>query len=203
MTIAILMGRTIAAMACIILPFESSIASWLLISLAGVQCYFNHRFRLIYQNGDTMFLIGFSAMAVAALDPRDSMLHAAAFAFLAFNVLLAYFMSGLDKLKSTHWRSGSLLVEIFWNHPHRFEPIGRLLTRHRSLAFVGSWSVILLELLFPLCVLMPEPFFYGYLAAGLFFHIAVSFTMGLHGFLWSFASTYPALYYVHAAWWFS
>lgn len=193
----VLAARAGAAAACLVLPFVSPALPWLLASLVAAQAYYNHRFRPIHQGADTMFLVGLCAVWVAALDPHDPPLRAAALGFLAFQVLLAYVMSGWDKLKSQRWRSGGLLPLIFCDSAHRFAPLGEVFTRRRALAFAANWSIILLELLFPVCLLLPQPGFLAVLAAGAAFHLIVAFTMGLHGFFWSFVSSYPAIYFIY------
>jgi hypothetical protein len=59
-----------------------------------------------------------------------------------------------------------------------------------------AWSVIVLETLFPLCVIVHPPLFWVFLLWGLGFHIFCAFFMGLNNFVWAFVATYPALLFV-------
>ena len=118
--------------------------------------------------------------------------------FLAFRCMLAYVMAGLDKLKSPLWRDGTRLLQIYRDGNHRFPWIGNLMHRRLVLAAAGAWSVTLLELLFPLCLVLPPAGFWIFIAGGLLFHAMIAFTMGLHGFWWGFTATYPGVYFAHA-----
>lgn len=191
----ILAGRGLVAFLCLFLPFDAAVMPWLLGGLFGAQAYLNHRLKTIHEGSDTMFLIGLAAVAAAALEPAEPRLRVAALVFFAVQLLLAYFAAGWDKLRAASWRNGSLVTRALRHGAHRFEPLGNVLARRRLAAVVFSWHVILLELLFPLCVLLPWPAFWIFVAVGIAFHVAVAFCMGLHGFLWSFVAGYPALYF--------
>ena len=75
------------------------------------------------------------------------------------------------------------------------EPLADWLAVHRTFARNLARSVILLELFFPLCVVLPAPLFFAVLGAGAIFHVSIAISMGLHGFFWSFVATYPAFYF--------
>lgn len=196
-TLVVLSLRVGACAVCMVLPLTAPMVSGALFLLLASQAYYNHRFRIIHQGADTMFLLGLAAVAIASLDPRNPLLLASALCFLALEVLLAYFMAGWDKLKSFRWRSGNLLPLILRDSMHRFPLLGNTLASRKSFAVLASWSVILLELLFPLCLILPAPALVAVLLSGIVFHLTVSITMGLHGFFWSFVGAYPAIYFSH------
>lgn len=193
----LLAARCAAAAACLGLPFTSATIPWLLGYLAWSQAYWNRRFRLIANAADVMFLIGLSAMFTASLDAADAQLQGIALTFLGLHALLAYLMAGLDKIRSPHWRGGRILTLTFESSNWRSDGVGTLLAGHPSLARVASWGVITVELLLPACVFLPTPAFHVVLALGASFHVAVAVLMGLHGFLWSFLSAYPGIYFIH------
>lgn len=194
--LVILIFRALAAAACLLSSFESAATPWLVAGLVGAQAYYNHRLKMIHEGSDSMFLVGLTAVFAAAVEPTEPRLRAAALVFFAFQVLLAYFAAGWDKLRAPAWRNGSLLTRALRHGAHRFEPLGDILERSPTLARGLSWQVILIELLFPLCVLLPMPGFWAFAALGILFHATVAFCMGLHGFFWSFVAAYPAVYFV-------
>lgn len=193
--IIILVVRALLAGVCLALPFDAAAMPWLLGVLVGCQAYYNHRLKMIHQGADSMYLIGFVALFAAALDPAEPRLRAAALGFFGGQVLLAYFAAGFDKVRAPTWRAGPLVTGALQYGANRFEPLGNLLARQPRLAWGLSWYVILLELLFPLAVLLPPPAFWVFAALGILFHAGVAVCMGLHGFFWSFVAGYPAIYF--------
>lgn len=188
--------RALAAATCLVLPFDAPAMPWILAVLTAAQAWHNHRFKMIHEGSDSMYLIGLFAMFAAAVDPADPRLRMAALGFFCGQLLLAYFAAGLDKVRAKAWRDGTLVMRALSDGAHRFEPIGNILARRPGLACGVSWGVILLELLFPLAVLVPHPGFWIFAALGIAFHGAVAVCMGLHGFFWSFVAGYPAVYFV-------
>lgn len=179
--------------------FHAHPAAWLLLpALVVLQLYYNYRFALTRENANAMYLYVLVACTVASLPGASQELVTVAFAFLSFQVLLAYFMSGKTKLASPKWRTGEYLTWICQNRSAQLFPgIGDLAGRHRGAVLAATWSVILLQLLFPLSIFLPEPFLWAFLAAGVVFHTVISLTMGPHAFWWSFVATYPGLVFIH------
>ncbi len=187
--------RAVAAIAGLMLPLFHPAMPGCLAALVATQAYHNHRMKLIHEGSDSMFLIGLGAVLTAAMDRDDPRLRAAALWFFAGQVLLAYFAAGWDKLRAPAWRDGTLPTRALRHGAHRFESLGDFFAQRPAVARVFSWHVILLELLFPLCVLLPPSVFWLFAGAGVLFHAGVSFCMGLHGFFWSFVAAYPAVYF--------
>ncbi len=196
-SIGILTWRAAAALGCVFLPYGTVPVCGLLASLVVAQMYFNRRFSRLLGNCDTIALVCLCAALAGSFPSASPRLRAAALVFIAFQSALAYVLTGYDKLKSPLWRDGTRLVQILQDGNYRFPPLGDYLARHSGLVAACAWGVILLELLFPLCVILPPAGFWLFITGGLIFHASVAFMMGLHGFWWSFVSTYPALYFVH------
>jgi hypothetical protein len=190
-------SRALAAGTGLLLPFESPAMPAALAVLVATQAYCNHRFRMIHEGSDSMFLLGLVAVFAASLDPSEPRLHVAGLLFLAGQALLAYFAAGWDKLRAAPWRNGTLPTRALQFGAHRFEPLGHALARRPAVARALAWFVISLELAFPLAVLSPPSVFWVFVGAGVLFHAGVAFCMGLHGFFWSFLAAYPAFYYVN------
>jgi len=105
---------------------------------------------------------------------------------------LSYVTAGVSKMFFPDWRTGKTLSCVMnsttWGHP-----LAAKITAHRTLAFVLSWGVILLETLFPLALLAPPIVLWSALGAMLFFHAATAVFMRLNAFPWAFAAAYPAV----------
>jgi len=116
-----------------------------------------------------------------------------AVAFIAAQTLLAYVTAGLSKLVSPVWRSGTALPAILGTTSHGQEWAARMLHDHPRISMGLTWSVIFLEVMFPLLLLGPLPLAFAVLAASLLFHIGCALLMGLNSFVWAFPATYPCL----------
>lgn len=105
---------------------------------------------------------------------------------------LAYFASGASKLGLVPWRNGqalrAALTSYMWGHRW-----AAAVVRHASAARLLAWAIILLELAFPLALLLPVPWLCGVLGLFLLFHLAIAVVMGLNHYPWAFAATYPAV----------
>jgi hypothetical protein len=142
---------------------------------------------------DQMSLVIFGALLVVALAPESEPLVYVALVFITCQLYLAYLTAGIAKLVSRTWRSGSALVGILGTDSYGYPSLGALLARSRPLAFLGAWSVITFECLFPAATNFSETGLVIALASGLIFHLSTAIVMGLNSFVWSFAAAYPAV----------
>lgn len=198
----VLVWRALAAGILLFLPDVASVAgAFLLATLLIAQLHFNRGSGWFFANSDHMNLVCLAGLTVATLPHASSAVRSAALAFLGFQVCLAYVATGVDKLASSHWRVGTRLVHIAQDSSHRIPALGRVLARQPFLAQLLAWSVVVLELLFPLCVFLPPAGFWLIISAGLLFHGTIAILMALPGFFWAFAAAYPALYFLRE--WFA
>lgn len=116
--------------------------------------------------------------------------------FLALQACLSYTAAGIAKLVSPIWRNGDAVFQIFNTASYGLKPVAAVLEHRRWLNLTLCWSVMLIETLFPLCLILPEPWNWGFLAWGLTFHVLCAVIMGLNSFVWAFVATYPAIIYV-------
>lgn len=196
--LAIMGARALAALGCIFLPVGESHVAWIaLLGLLVTQLYFIRVFPTIFANSDHVNLFCLAALAVAAWPEGSAALRLAAAGFISFQACLGYVASGLDKLFAPNWRSGARLTAIFQDSSHQVPTLGRWLAGRPWRGAVVSWAVILLEVLFPLCLVLSPTGFWFFIAAGLLFHFSIGVLMALPGFFWAFASTYPAMYIIH------
>lgn len=196
--LGILLYRASAAGACLWLPLSGGwVVFGLLVSLVVCQLYYNRRFQRVLTNADNMNLIVLAGVTVGAVPGASETLRNVALGFVAFQSLLAYGATGVDKLLSVNWRNGTRLIQVFQDSSHRFALLGQLFADRPFVAKYVSRSIIAGEVLFPICVLLPTEGLMIALAAGLVFHVAIGVIMGLPMFFWAFAATYPALYFAH------
>jgi hypothetical protein len=193
----ILGWRALAAAVCLFWPDRSGMVFWLLGTLFVSQLYFNRRFSMLRESAGTMFLICLGAAVAGYFPEASDRLVSASLVFLAFQALLAYFAAGRAKLTSAFFRYSAYLARVFEVHGQTFAWVGESLNASPKAARLLAWSIITLELLFPFSIVLPSPGFWLFIVGGLVFHAAVTVLMGANAFLWSFVSTYPALWFVH------
>ena len=171
--------------------FEASLALWL------ASLWQLWRFQGPYNGGaDKLVLLALTCMCLVHT-ATNSFWQEIAFGYFAIQVVLSYTVSGWVKLSSRDWRNGQALSDVFAYSAYPVSENLRALADRKEAMIVGSWLVILLEVLFPLaffshatliCVLV--------LAAG--FHVANAVLFGLNRFLWAWISTYPVLFWAQA-----
>jgi len=114
---------------------------------------------------------------------------------VALQSSLAYFTAGFAKLVSPIWRTGVAIPGISSTRMYGSRSASRFLHGRPWLSVGLAWSVILTECLFPLVLVVPAPVALSLLAAGMLFHVTSGLVMGLNSFIWSFAATYPAIWW--------
>ena len=142
--------------------------------------------------GDKIVLVAASGALLQAVGvqfeaPRFVL---AGFLWSGGQLTLAYFASGASKLILAPWRNGealrAALTSYMWGHRW-----AAAVVRHASAARVLAWAIILLELAFPLALLLPVPWLCSVLGLFLLFHLVIAVVMGLNHYPWAFAAAYP------------
>ncbi len=167
--------------------------SWLILFSTFLV---SQRFRGSFNGGsDYMTLIVILALCIESLAP-DHLLARPILWIISLQSVTSYFMAGLVKIKRSDWRTGEALV-VFIHSPNYAPPlIIKNLLKHKYLAFIVSWLIILFELSFPFILFQHKSIFVlCWLILGLLFHLNNVFNFGLNRFLFVWLSTYPALYY--------
>jgi hypothetical protein len=189
--------RAMLAVSALLVAYGSAGASWIAGGLVVAQLAHNRRFTMLAGNSETIFLVALAAACLGTLPAATARLQQGALIFLAAHALLAYWAAGAHKLGSPLWRSGARLSQIAQFGSYALPDEVRRAASDRGRARWGSWAVIGLELGLPCALFFPAPVFWGFLAAGLMFHTIIAVFMGLHGFWWAFAATYPAIVFAH------
>lgn len=116
--------------------------------------------------------------------------------FIALQSCLAYAAAGVAKALSNKWRSGTAVYDIFSTGAYGSKSFSSLLNKTSYLSFLLSWNVILMEILFPVCLVVPPSVSIFILFWGFAFHVFNAIVMGLNSFFWMFIATYPAILFV-------
>lgn len=116
--------------------------------------------------------------------------------FLALEACLSYAASGIAKIGSGQWRSGDAVFRILNTGAYGIPWLTHFLEPRKRLNFLLAWSVVGVEALFPLVLLLPEPWNWSFLVWGAVFHLMTAVVMGLNSFFWAFVATYPAIVYI-------
>jgi hypothetical protein len=162
------------------------------------QLYLVARHPVGADGSDQMFSLLLVTLAIAtSLAGNPIVLHACLW-FTALQAALAYASSGVAKLVSPMWRSGYALFRIVCTETYGAKWAATLLQGRPQLCRFLSWSVIVLEMLFPLVLLLPAPYALVALALPLAFHVGCAVVMGLNSFIWAFPATYPAVIFCAA-----
>lgn len=145
-----------------------------------------------YNGGsDKMGLLVLYCLTAAHLLPQGRG-QEVAFAYLAVQLVLSYFISGQVKIANAEWRAGHALRDVFEFSAYPVSERMRELAAFPCLMRGASWAVIVFELAFPLSLLWTPALLVALvLAAG--FHLANAVLFGLNRFVWAWAAAYPAL----------
>lgn len=115
--------------------------------------------------------------------------------FIAAQLTLSYFISGIVKLFSPFWRKGYALNMVFGTKIYGHALMYRVITMNTAICCALCWTVIAFETLFFSVFLVDPQYVFFFLGAGFLFHLANAVFMGLNSFFWAFLSAYPALLY--------
>lgn len=108
-------------------------------------------------------------------------------------MLIIYHMMGFFKLKSEIWRKGDAIFNVINTETFGMPLFALFLKKNYKIKIISSWTIILLQLTFPFCLISQEICFF-YLISGFVFHLFIMVVMKLHNFFWVFVSTYPCIY---------
>jgi hypothetical protein len=195
----LLVLRLAATVSLMLLPFHRPIFSIAAALLVGTHLVFSAR-QVFGEDGSDQMNSLVALTVLACVGPQSSSLTLnLGLWFLALQACLSYFSAGIAKVFSEIWRSGAAVRHVFSTGSYGAEPVAVFLARHNLVAASLSWGVILFEVLFPACILLPAGAMWWILGCGIAFHLLNAIIMGLNSFFWSFLATYPALVYVGAA----
>jgi len=183
----------------ICLPFaDPAIAAVLLIVIGGCTVALS----IATEGSDGADKIALIACAAATLVDggllsNDRSLCLAGVAWATGQLTIAYVTSGAAKLVRPFWRDGSALAAAMTSYQSG-HPIVARVVRNRSAALVLAWSLMFLEVLFPLALIAPAPVALAILIVFAIFHFSTAAFMGLSTYPWAFMATYPCVFMANA-----
>jgi hypothetical protein len=166
-----------------------------LVLLLALTMLVNLRHSHGRDGADDLTTVLVAGLLTYSLPSSSSPLRWAGLIFVITQVSLSYFVSGVAKLISVEWRTGEAIIGVFSTNVYGFPPVVPWL-RSLSLRHAICWSIIAWETTFPLYWVVPAPLSFGWLVAGVLFHMGSAVLMGLNTFLVVFLSTYPLLVYL-------
>lgn len=168
------------------------VTPWALLGLFLTAVFLLHRFQGPYNGGsDKMGILILLCLGLSHAAPTPFW-QDMAFAYLAVQLTLSYFISGRVKLMNAEWRSGQALSDVFAFSAYPVAENLRGLAHRTGLLHAMSWSVIGFEVLFPLTLLSVPSLYLALIIASLF-HMANACLFGLNRFLWIWIAAYPSL----------
>lgn len=162
------------------------------LGLCVVAIFILHRFQGPYNGGsDRMGLLILFCLTLAHLLPQQNW-QEIAFGYLGLQLTLSYFISGWVKIRNPDWRSGRALRDVFAFSAYPVSENLRQLSKRKTLLLIGSWVVIICELLFPFSLLSHWTLilFLGLAAA---FHLSNAVFFGLNRFVLTWIAAYPSI----------
>ena len=163
---------------------------WICLALLINAIFILRRFAGPYNGGsDRMSLLILFCLTLAHFVP---VIQELAFAYLAFQVILSYFLPGVFKAINKDWWSGKALKELFVDSGFPVSENLRSWARHPRLLCFASWLVLIFELSFPVALLSQEMLL-KYLSLAFVFHLANHYFFGFNRFIWIWFAAYPSL----------
>jgi len=165
------------------------------LSIAGLWFAFLIHLTLLKGefNGGSDYMAILVASALLLLQILPEKMAKLPLTYLCFQLIAAYFLAGLVKIKSTEWRQGKtllMLIDSVHFNPHpafiRFISIP-------GLSLTLGFMAIGFDLMFPLS--LNTAFTIPILFIGVFFHFFNFLFFGLNRFFFIFLSAYPLLYF--------
>lgn len=143
---------------------------------------------------DKIALVVAAGLALQALGgwSGNSRLELAGVLWVGGQLTIAYFASGVSKLRLAPWRNGQALKgalsSYMWGNRFSATLVGR---PRRTL--IMAWTIMLVEAIFPLALVAPLPWLCGALGMFFAFHLGIAWVMGLNTYPWAFLAAYPSV----------
>lgn len=145
-----------------------------------------------------MTVVVLTGALLASVAPATGAVARIALGFVAAQLVLSYTVSGVAKLVSSQWRSGTAVVDILSTTAYGSPPLHAFLHRHRRLALATCLGTIAFEAGFVVIVLAATPAPALLMVLGAAFHGSIAVAMGLNNFFWAFTAAYPPLVFTLA-----
>ena len=181
-----------------------AIGSWLTITVF-VLVVGSRVCRVLAGDGsEQMALLILFATVLSIVPNTNSRVIELAVYFVGLQLILSYFTAGAVKAVAPVWRSGRALELVFGSEAYGHPKVAATLTMAPLAGRVLGATIVVVELLFPLVLILPKEITYLFLGAGLIFHVSSALIMGLNTFAIIFPATYLCVLYVASStsqWW--
>lgn len=115
--------------------------------------------------------------------------------YLAFQIILSYFVAGVVKIRSTSWRNGQALKVLFSKSNYVVPSTALKVLNWPLVSQTACWIILIFECSFPV-VLLNSNIAAVYIGFAFVFHGANFYLLGLNRFVWAWMAAYPALWCV-------
>ena len=133
-----------------------------------------------------------SCMIAKFFEMNDAVVSVCLF-YIAAQLVLSYFFSGIAKIIGEQWRNGSAFSGIFSTDAYGSPLLYRISQALPAIGIIVCWFVIFFEIFFPLIYFVPDYAKIGIAFSGILFHFIIAISMGLNKFLWAWWAAYPSL----------
>jgi hypothetical protein len=144
---------------------------------------------------DQMAMICFIALLFANFINTE-LSWSIALVFIAAQASLAYGVSGILKMLKKEWHNGESARRVLKTSSYGNKKALGLALEYNWIAKLFGLFVIYGDTLLAFSFALPPIICGCVLIFGVFLHIGIGSVMGLNTFLWSYVSTYPAIFYV-------
>lgn len=138
------------------------------------------------------------ALLLRHLAPGSTVAEEACLWFIAGMATLCYLAAGVCRMRLEPWQRGDALTIILRHEVWGHSGCAGWLARYPGWGRILTWGVWVLECTFPLALLLGVPGMSTVLAVLLLMHLGSAWLMGMNGFVWAMAATFPALLFVSA-----
>ena len=168
----------------------------LLLILPNVALYYRQAFGL--DGADQMSLLILLSLLICFIPWADPEIQKVGIWFIGLQLSLSYLVSGVAKLASKEWRTGTAIPGILSTFTYGTRLTRRFFVKHRRLSLAVCWFVIAIEVLIPFGLFFGPQGALVVLGVGLMMHVSIAIIMGLNDFVWGFTAAYPSFYYLAA-----
>jgi len=186
---------------CSVWLLVAVVANWnyagLIISLTLINILFSLRNAFSNNGADQLTNVILIAAVVASIGAANETIVVYSLFFIALQTSIAYFTSGINKV-NRNWLNGVYLKDVLSTAMFGNPMVLRKFRKMKHAFWSCSLLMIFGELLLAFCMFFPSTACVYILAGGFVFHLTVAYIMGFNTFLFTFLSTYPAIYFVSA-----
>ncbi len=182
----------------LIIPFQSNVlyGSYACIILL-TSLFLTYQIRYGKDGSNQISVIILAGLAFTFLLPMSSPFQPVGLYFIAAQAVLSYFAAAISKISNAQWRAGSAMKSILNTATYGQSTASAALNRRPWFGGVVGWSVIGVELIYPVVLISPPGLLIVLLFAAAVLHLATAVLIGLDTFFWAFTATFPAIIFVN------